>query len=115
MGGPALWINGAPADPTDLAHQALVNYGAYTSFRFEDGGTRGLSLHLARLQASAQELFGEGLDEARLRDGIRQALGDRSAAFVRLSLFSREIGHRDPTWIGSPEVMIGVFDPPPLP
>lgn len=113
MSGPALWIHGAPADPADLAHQALVNYGAYTSFRFEGGGTRGLSLHLARLQAAARELFGAPIDESQVRTEVRQALGEREAAFVRISLFSREISHRDPTWVGAPEVMVGVFDPPP--
>lgn len=108
-----LFVHGAPADPAALAHQALVNYGAYTSFRFEDGGTRGLSLHLARLQAAADELFGAAIDEAQVRAEVRQALGARDAAFVRISLFSRQIGHRDPTWVGAPEVMIGIFDPPP--
>ena len=113
MGGPAWWINGVPAGQGDLSHQALVNYGAYTSFRFEDGGTRGLSLHLARLQAAARELFGAPIDEAQVRAEVREALGEREAAFVRISLFSRQIGHRDPTWVGAPEVMIGVFEPPP--
>ena len=43
-------IDGAPASPDDLAYLALVNYGAYTSFRVEGGGVRGLDLHLARLE-----------------------------------------------------------------
>ena len=44
-----LFIDGTPATQADLAHQALVNYGAYTSFRVEDGGVRGLDRHLTRL------------------------------------------------------------------
>ena len=51
-------IDGLPATADDLIHQALVNYGAYTSFRVEGGTARGLPLHIARLQASAVELFG---------------------------------------------------------
>ena len=52
-------IDGLPATPADLAHQALVNYGAYTSFRVEAGAVRGLDLHLARLEQAAVELFGD--------------------------------------------------------
>ena len=52
-------IDGVPATREDLTHVALVNYGAYTSFRVEDGGVRGLDLHLERLEAGALELFGD--------------------------------------------------------
>lgn len=64
----ALWIDGEPATAEDLAHQALCPYGAFTSFRVENGGVRGLGRHLARLDASAVELFGEAVPEARLRE-----------------------------------------------
>jgi branched-subunit amino acid aminotransferase/4-amino-4-deoxychorismate lyase len=96
-----------------LAHQTLVNYGAYTSFRVEAGGVRGLDQHLARLEASAIELFGAPVGEGRLRDLMRQALSDRADAFLRVSLFSPGITHRQTTAVGAPSVMIGVFDPPP--
>lgn len=108
-----LLVDGAPATADDLAHQALVNYGAFTSFRVEDGGVRGLDLHLARLRASAIELFGETVGEDRLRELMRAAVADRTACFLRVSLFSPEIWTRDPTWRGGPRVMVGVFDPPP--
>lgn len=74
---------------------------------------RGLDRHLARLEAASGELFGAPVGEARLRDLIRGALGDRAGAFVRVSLFARQITHRATTWIGAPSVMVGVFDPPP--
>lgn len=38
---PDLYIDGQPATTDDLAHMALANYGAYTSFRVEGGGVRG--------------------------------------------------------------------------
>lgn len=107
-----LWIDGEPASTRDLAHQALVNYGAYTSFRVENGGARGLDRHLSRLDASAVELFGEPVGEPRLREAVRQALDDRTEAWVRVSLFSPEISHREVEWRGRPKVMVGVFDPP---
>lgn len=107
-----LFIDGAPATPEDLAHQALVNYGAYTSFRVEDGGVRGLDLHLARLESSAVELFGQTVGMDHLRALMCSALGTRQNAWLRISLFSNAISNRDPTAQGAPRVMIGVFDPP---
>jgi len=74
---------------------------------------RGLHLHLARLEAASLEIFGAPVGEARLRELMHQALGDRSDAWLRVSLFSRDISHRQTTAIGAPSVMVGVFDPPP--
>ena len=107
-----LWVDGEPAGTRELAYQALVNYGAYTSFRIEDGGARGLDLHLARLDRAAVELFGETVGEADLRLAMRQALDGRQDAWLRVSLFAPEISHRDVEWRGRPKVMVGVFDPP---
>jgi branched-subunit amino acid aminotransferase/4-amino-4-deoxychorismate lyase len=106
-------IDGAPAAAEDLAHVALVNYGAYTSFRVEEGGARGLDLHLKRLETSALELFGEAVGEARLRELIRAALGNRQDRWMRVSLFAPEIGPRSPEWTGRPKVMTATFPPPP--
>jgi branched-subunit amino acid aminotransferase/4-amino-4-deoxychorismate lyase len=107
-----LVIDGAPATADDLAPPALVNHGAYTSFRVESGAVRGLGLHLARLEAASVELFGEVVQQERLRDLIRVALAGRDAAWLRVSLFAPEISHRQVAWTGRPRVMIGVFDPP---
>ncbi len=106
-------IDGRPATPDDLAWQAMVNYGAYTSFRVERGGVRGLDLHLARLEASAIELFGEPVGEARLRDLMRLAVEGRPDAWMRVSLFSPDLGPRCPDWRGVPKVMTVVSPPPP--
>ena len=106
-------IDGEPATPDDLAYQAMVNYGAYTSFRVEQGGVRGLDLHLSRLQASAVELFGEPVGEARLRDLMRLALVGSPEAWMRISLFSPDLGPRTPDWRGVPKVMTAVSPPPP--
>lgn len=107
-----LFVDGFPAAEADLTHQALVNYGAYTSFRVESGGVRGLDLHLARLERAAVELFGDVVGDRRLRDLMRSALGPRQDAWLRVSLFSDALSNRDPTAEGAPRVMMGVFDPP---
>lgn len=111
---PHLLVDGNPATTADLAAVALVNYGAYTSFRVESGGVRGLDLHLARLEAEAVELFGEPVGEARLRDLMRKAVAGREAGWLRVSLFSPEISPRTPDWRGAPRVMIA-RSPPPAP
>src|SRR5690606_35612974 len=92
---------------------ALANYGAYTSFRVEGGGARGLDRHLERLARQAVALFGESPPEALFRERMRQALGARGEAWLRVSLFSRHIPHRDAGWVGEPSVMVAVGDPPP--
>ena len=110
---PRLWIDGAPANEADLIHQILHPYGAFTSFRVEGGGVRGLGLHIQRLQDSANELFGEGIPEDRLRAFLHQAVRERRDAWLRVSLFSRDIWMRKADAVGAPGVMVGVFDPPP--
>jgi branched-subunit amino acid aminotransferase/4-amino-4-deoxychorismate lyase len=106
-------IDGLPPTEADLRYLAVVNYGAYTSFRIEDAGVRGLDLHLARLDASAIELFGEPVGEDRLRDLMRLALGDRREAWVRISLFSPYIRARLPSDRVRPQVMTVIAPPPP--
>lgn len=106
-------VDGAPATPADLSHVAVVNYGAYTSFRVEAGGVRGLDLHLERLRASALDLFGEAVAEDRLRDLMRRAVGGRGDCWLRVSLFAAEVSPRTPGWTGTPRVMTATFPPPP--
>lgn len=106
-------IDGVPATLADLTRVALVNYGAYTSFRVEDGGVRGLDLHLQRLEASALELFGQAVGEARLRVMMRAAVAGREECWLRVSLFAPEMSPRTPGWTGRPKVMTAVFPPPP--
>lgn len=112
-GSGAILVDGAPATAEALSHLALVNYGAYTSMRVEGGGVRGLDLHLERLEASAVELFGEAVGEARLRDFMRGAVAGQADCWLRVGLFSPEIGPRNPAWIGRPKVTTAVFPPPP--
>ena len=110
--GRAVLVDGEPASEGDLTYLALANYGAYTSFRVEQGGVRGLDLHLARLEASALELFGEAVGEARLRELMRAAVEGKGDCWLRVSLFSPEVWPRTPGRTGRPKVMTGVSPPP---
>jgi branched-subunit amino acid aminotransferase/4-amino-4-deoxychorismate lyase len=112
-GLPALLIDGETPTLDDLAHQALVNYGAYTSFRVEDGAVRGLDLHLVRLTESSLALFGAANSEDHMRALMRLAVAGRDACWLRVSLFSLRITPRAPSWSGAPRVMTAVSPPPP--
>ncbi|GAA4605600.1 aminotransferase class IV family protein [Actinoallomurus liliacearum] len=81
-------VDGGPATADRLRHLALVNYGHLTVMQVRGRRTRGLGLHLARLDAANRELFGTGLDGDRVRDHIRHALGDDFPdATIRLVVF----------------------------
>ena len=105
-------IDGATPTQDDLAYLAMVNYGAFTSFRVEGGGVKGLSRHLERLDASAVALFGEPVAETHLRELIRIAVAERQACWLRVSLFSPEVLARSPSRRGPPKVMTAVSPPP---
>ena len=49
----------------------------------------------------------------RIADLMDRALSGRKDAWLRVSLFSPEIGHRAPSFVGRPKVMTVVSPPPP--
>jgi branched-subunit amino acid aminotransferase/4-amino-4-deoxychorismate lyase len=106
-------IDGLPPTPENLGYFATTNYGAYTSFRVEAGGVRGLDLHLVRLEASASALFGDPVPENDLRGFMRTALGDQTDAWLRIGLFSPDIWARTPDVVVRPRVLTTVSPPPP--
>src|SRR5206468_8824204 len=73
---PRIEINGEPASADDLRHLVQTNYGHFTAMRVENGGVRGLDLHLDRLDAATHELFGTTLDLQRMRGYLRHAIAD---------------------------------------
>jgi hypothetical protein len=68
-------VNGTAATAQQLQDLALRHYGHFTAMQVRDARTRGRELHLGRLDAATRELFGAGLDAARVRAHIRHALG----------------------------------------
>lgn len=94
-------LNGCPATAADLRTLALVNYGHFTTLQVRGQRSRGLDLHLRRLQDATRELFGTDLDPARVRDGMRRALRQHGAAdcTLRVTVFARE-NHSARTFAG---------------
>lgn len=82
-------INGVPVTAPDLERLGLTNYGHFTSMRVEeDGGVRGLSLHMARLSRDCETVFGVELDTDRVLGYVRQAVSHHTGAFiVRVTVF----------------------------
>ena len=77
-------VDGHPATEADLRMRALNNYGHFTAMQVRGGGVRGIDLHVARLDAASQELFGVGLAGERVRALLRHALGDVRDASARV-------------------------------
>jgi branched-subunit amino acid aminotransferase/4-amino-4-deoxychorismate lyase len=86
-------LNGRVPDIAELGFLAQVNYGHFTTMQVRDRCARGFSLHLQRLQSATRELFGAELDVGRVRDWVRQALGD-GVATLRITVFSLALDRR---------------------
>ncbi|MEV4165149.1 aminotransferase class IV [Nonomuraea dietziae] len=68
-------IDGRIAGP-DATLPMLARNGHFTAMQVRGRRTRGLELHLARLEAANRELYDAGLDTGAVLDSIRTALGD---------------------------------------
>ena len=65
-------------------------FGHFTAMQVRARRTRGLALHLARLEAANRELFEAELDGKRVRELIRHALRDVEDASVRVYAFESD-------------------------
>jgi branched-subunit amino acid aminotransferase/4-amino-4-deoxychorismate lyase len=103
-------VNGTAVD-AEAAWVAASSIGHFTAMQVRTGATRGLDLHLRRLEAANRELFDVGLDRAEVRSRIRHALGQTRDASVRVYLVEREgepgpatvVTVREPGGIDSPQ------------
>jgi branched-subunit amino acid aminotransferase/4-amino-4-deoxychorismate lyase len=93
-----LEINGQPASADQLRALALNGYGHFTAMQVRDGRTRGLRLHLARLEAASREMFATALDGGLVRELIRHALGaEVRDASVRVIV--QQPAEHEPPWV----------------
>lgn len=85
-------IDGHAATVRSLWLALVGGYGHFTAMQFRDRKVRGMDLHLSRLDEGSRALLGTGLDEDRVRELIRHALGDDiHDASVRVNVFAAEV------------------------
>jgi Amino-transferase class IV len=65
-------------------------YGHFTAMQIRGRRTRGLALHLGRLEAANKELFDAGLDREHVRWLIRHALRGAEEASLRIYVFESD-------------------------
>ncbi|WP_371529325.1 aminotransferase class IV family protein [Streptomyces sp. NBC_01283] len=98
-----LEIDGQAATADRLLWAALGGVGHFTAMQVRGGATRGLGLHLDRLDAATRELFGRELDGEHVRELVRHVLRDDIAdASVRVHVHAPE---------GEPSVTVTVRAP----
>jgi branched-subunit amino acid aminotransferase/4-amino-4-deoxychorismate lyase len=92
----------------EVAAAALASFGHFTAMQVRGSRTRGLALHLRRLEAANRELFDADLDGEHVRSLIRHALGDIEDASVRVYLLESDA---DPTTVVTVKPPGGVQSP----
>jgi branched-subunit amino acid aminotransferase/4-amino-4-deoxychorismate lyase len=105
-----LEMNGRTID-AGAAWIAALAFGHFTAMQVRGGATRGLDLHLDRLEAANRELFDAPLDRDRVRELVRHALGDTPDASVRVYVLETDgdvepatvVTVKDPGGIVSPQ------------
>ena len=77
-------VNGREADQAEVSLLEHEGWGHFTAMQVRGGRTRGLDLHLARLETAHREVYGRPLGGQEVRNRIRHALGGRPDASVRV-------------------------------
>ena len=80
----AVEVNGRQADQAVMSLLEHEGWGHFTAMQVRGGRTRGLDLHLARLEAAHRDVYERALGEQEVRARIRHALGGRLDASVRV-------------------------------
>jgi branched-subunit amino acid aminotransferase/4-amino-4-deoxychorismate lyase len=99
-------LNGLPVQIGDLRALVQTNYGHFTAMRVEDGGVRGLDLHLARLDASTQALFGVPLEAERVRAYLRHIVSGAGELSLRINVFARGLDRDRLDLVVAPDVLV---------
>lgn len=87
-------VDGHEPSREELQDAALDTYGHFTAMQVRGGRTRGLGLHLARLDEANRALFGEPLSGVRVRELIRHALATAGAADGSVRVIVRSAGEK---------------------
>jgi branched-subunit amino acid aminotransferase/4-amino-4-deoxychorismate lyase len=108
MSATRIEIDGRAPNAEELWSKASA-FGHFTAMQVRGGRTRGLELHLHRLETANRELFGAGLDGDRIRELVRHALDDRMDASVRVYVFESAVEpvvmvtDKDPAELATPQ------------
>ena len=107
-------IDGRRVDAEALWSTAS-GFGHFTAMQVRGRRTRGLALHLRRLEAANRELFDAGLDHERVRELVRHALREVEDASVRVYVFeageqpATMVTVREPGGVNSPQRLQSVL------
>lgn len=103
-------LDGRPVSPEQLRALALVNLGHFTSLRVDDGGVRGLSLHLERLARDCRTVFESELDTGRVRALVRRAVQNagRGSCTARVTIFDPALDLGRPGNPAEPRTLVTV-------
>ncbi|MEO3754091.1 aminotransferase class IV family protein [Streptomyces sp. B6B3] len=105
-------LDGRPATAEDLAPLAFAGYAHFTAAQVRGGRIRGLDLHLERLRAASDELFGRALPDDRVRAALRPALA-AGPPDLSLTVFVHEsVGEFTPGGDGTPLRLLVRTGPP---
>ncbi|MEV4575415.1 aminotransferase class IV family protein [Nonomuraea jabiensis] len=99
-------LNGSTASLKDLKALALTNFGHFTSMRVEEGGVRGLGLHMARIKRDSQLLFDASPEEGSVREYIRRMVGKSGIYDVRVTIFDPNLELGTPGKKAEPHVLV---------
>src|SRR5215831_10353275 len=77
-------VNGHEADQAAVSLLDHEGWDHFTAMQVREGRTRGLDLHLSRLEAAHHEVYGRALGGAEVRARIRHARGGRLDASIRV-------------------------------
>jgi branched-subunit amino acid aminotransferase/4-amino-4-deoxychorismate lyase len=106
-------VDGREVDAATLWRVAS-SFGHFTAMQVRGRRTRGLELHLRRLEAANRELFDTGFDQERLLGLLRHALRDVEDASLRVYVFEAEaapatmVTVRPPGEVTSPQRLVSV-------
>ena len=112
----SLWVDGQPASESALSSLAFASYATFTSMRIERRGVRGLELHLARLRADAQALFGKYLDDDTVLRALAVALVDVARpCIVRVTVAPQRLDMMNLRDVGPLTIIVSRRSAPDLP
>jgi branched-subunit amino acid aminotransferase/4-amino-4-deoxychorismate lyase len=80
----AIEVNGHEADDAAVSLLEHEGWGHFTAMQVRRGRTRGLDLHLSRLEAAHRDVYGRALGGEEVRSSMRHALGGQQDASVRV-------------------------------